>query len=315
MKYKSKASKNAPIFKKKKKSPAAIIVVIVIVAVFVVAALYYFAWRPLAPKTAPAPIAYPEGELEKPARIEEMIPIEPIDGEWDKIKTSLIENGYEISEYHRQPEILFEGVPSEWEGVSAFRSNEYRNGGAYGAAYIEKEMLQVIWERKVGTFEKQSYVLGQPLIVAWKEELWDKMNILPEKQEKENVIEVIYPTMNGTICFLDFEDGKPTREPIVVDSTIAGSALLDPRGYPILYVGSSGANDQAGASMHLFNLLDGSEMCRLSGQSDFEGAASFACAPIVSGSADTLIWLGEDTSLYTIKLNTKYDGSVDTIDI
>jgi hypothetical protein len=49
--------------------------------------------------------------------------------------------------------------------------------------------------------------------------------------------EVIYPTMDGNIYFLDLETGNPTRDPINTGIIQKGTSCLDPRGYPLLYVG------------------------------------------------------------------------------
>lgn len=56
--------------------------------------------------------------------------------------------------------------------------------------------------------------------------------------EQEDLVEVIYAALDGYIYFLDLDTGEPTRDALWLGYTFKGSGSLDPRGYPILYVGS-----------------------------------------------------------------------------
>ena len=57
------------------------------------------------------------------------------------------------------------------------------------------------------------------------------MNI---KSEFKNIdlVEVIYPTLDGNIYFLNLEDGKPTRNPINIGFSTKGTGMIDPRDIP-----------------------------------------------------------------------------------
>ena len=63
------------------------------------------------------------------------------------------------------------------------------------------------------------------------------MNLYPDKKEKD-LIEVIYPTMDGNVYFLDLEDGTPTRDKIVLGMPIKGTGSLHPAGLPIFIAGA-----------------------------------------------------------------------------
>ena len=94
---------------------------------------------------------------------------------------------------------------------------------------------------------------GQPLIVHWPEAERKIMNIKPEFKEKD-LVEVIYPAMDGNIYFLDLETGKPTRDKIEVGFPMKGTGMVDPRGYPILYTGM-GINEQRQVSEFKYNIF------------------------------------------------------------
>ena len=84
------------------------------------------------------------------------------------------------------------------------------------------------------------------------------MNIKPEFKDK-NLVEVIYPTLDGNIYFLDIETGKETRDKIKVGFPMKGTGMIDPRGYPILYTGM-GLNENSGKFTEfkymMFSLID-----------------------------------------------------------
>ncbi|MEI3413380.1 MAG: hypothetical protein V8Q57_09485 [Blautia sp.] len=58
-------------------------------------------------------------------------------------------------------------------------------------------------------------------------------------KEDDDLVEVIYACMDGYVYFLDLKTGKPTRDTLNLGFTFKGAGALDPRGYPILYVGQA----------------------------------------------------------------------------
>ena len=87
------------------------------------------------------------------------------------------------------------------------------------------------------------------------------MNLYPEKKAKQNLTEIIIAAGDGYIYFFDLEDGQKTRDPLKVGFTIKGTPAVDPRGYPILYVGQGDDNGEKGRiGYRIFNLMNFEEI-------------------------------------------------------
>ena len=99
--------------------------------------------------------------------------------------------------------------------------------------------------------------------------------------------------------------------------TFKGAGALNPRGYPIMYVGS-GYNSSEGTS-HVFviNLLDCSVMYTFGNDDSFalRNLSFFDSSALVDAETDTLIYPGENGILYLMHLNTKYDAAAGTLSI
>lgn len=101
---------------------------------------------------------------------------------------------------------------------------------------------------------------GQPLLVKWPQESKAKMNMYDWAKKDENLVEVIYACMDGNVYFLDLKTGKATRDVLELGFTFKGAGALDPRGYPILYVGAGYDSYNGTAHVFVVNLLDCSVM-------------------------------------------------------
>lgn len=163
---------------------------------------------------------------------------------------------------------------------------------------------------------------GQPLIVQWDNETKNNMNLYEDKKTKEGLVEVIYATLDGHIYFLDLEDGSATRDPVNIGMCFKGAGSLDPRGYPLLYVGAGDSNVNGDRPrMYIISLIDGSILYEaghnetLALRRDNDWWCGFDSSPLIHAGTDTLIWPGENGLLYTIKLNSKYDKSAGTVSI
>ncbi|MBQ1252137.1 MAG: hypothetical protein IIY02_04395, partial [Firmicutes bacterium] len=180
------------------------------------------------------------------------------------IQWEIFADGTAVSEYEREDEILF-GAPEEYfvfPGVVAFRGNNYRNSATYGTANISEQTIERIWMAEsgelVGTKWAGSGWTGQPLVVKWDDKTKENMNLYTDKKAKSGLVEVIYATLDGNIYFLDLEDGTPTRDPIEVGMCFKGAGSLDPRGYPLMYVGSGDVNaKKERPRMFIISLIDG----------------------------------------------------------
>ncbi len=244
------------------------------------------------------------------------------------IKWEIFENGTALPSYNRETPINFSSPEDYFDlpGISTFRGNNYRNTTSYGTAQLTEKTLSVAWDVKTSTLRDSGWSgsgwTGQPLMVQWDAQTRNIMNLYDEKKSKEGLTEIIYATLDGNIYFLDLEDGSYTRDPIRIGLCFKGSGSLDPRGYPLLYVGAGDVNS-AGTRprMYIISLLDGSVLHTygdkdpISQRHDNDSWCAFDSAPLIHKESDTLIWPGENGLLYTIRLNTQYDPAAGTIEI
>ncbi len=243
------------------------------------------------------------------------------------VRWEIFDGGTITHAYDRSEPITF-GAPESYfalPGVPTFRGDNYRSGSAYGLASVKEETLTSVWTQKSkdlpgGIWEGSGWT-GQPLVVQWDAQTRNAMNLYDSKKV-DGLVEVIYATLDGHIYFLDLRDGSYTRDPINVGMCFKGSGALDPRGYPLLYVGSGDENIQGQRPrMFIISLIDGSILYEygheedLSYRRDNDNWCAFDSSPLVDAETDTLIWPGENGCLYTIKLNTNYSAAAGTLAI
>ncbi len=228
--------------------------------------------------------------------------------------------------YHAREEITF-GFGEEYtdiDGVLTFRGDNFRNSPAFGYAEMTDFTLNGVWSKDTSglTYNGASWSgsgwTGQPLIVTWPEETRKAMNLYDWAKEKEDLTEVIYACMDGYVYFLELYTGQETRKPMYLGYTFKGSGALDPRGYPILYVGAGYDSNEGTARAFIVNLLDCSVMYTFGNQDSFSlrgNLSYFDSSALVDAETDTLIYPGENGILYLIKLNTAYDAAAGTLTV
>lgn len=245
------------------------------------------------------------------------------------ITWEIFQDGQKVDSYQRTEPIFF-GEDTEYfasAGIAGFRGNNYRNQTTYGTAdAIVNKTYATAWTADTGTLEggvwSGSGWTGQPLMAQWDAETRQLMNMYPDKQAKEGLVEVIYATLDGHIYFLDLDDGSATRDPISIGMCFKGAGALDPRGYPIMYVGSGDVNyyDERPRA-YIISLIDGSVLYTfgaddpLAMRQDNNRWTAFDSSPLVDAETDTLIWPGENGILYTMKLNTQFDKAAGTLSV
>lgn len=205
-------------------------------------------------------------------------------------------------------------------GIATFRGNNYRSSASYGTATIENETMEIVWSHRIGNLNNWGGCAwtGQPLVVQWDAQTKDIMDTMYDsKKTKEGLVEVIYATLDGYIHFYDLEDGSKTRDPIYIGMNFKGAGALDPRGYPLLYVGAGLYTNGAPPRMFVINLITGKIIYEYGYNDSFANRdwSAFDASPLVDAETDTLIWPGENGILYTIKLNTQYDKEAGSISI
>ena len=237
------------------------------------------------------------------------------------IEWEIIENEELVESYTRAEPISF-GDPSEYfalPGIATFRGNNYRNSATYGTATVTSKKLTKVWSHVIGRLDDWGGCAwtGQPLVVQWDEETKAVMNLYNSKKEKKDLVEVIYATLDGYIHFYDLEDGTETRAPIKMGVNFKGAGALDPRGYPLLYVGAGLYTYNKVPRMYVVDLITGKIIYEHGNKETFNERnwIAFDSSPLVDAETDTLIWPGESGILYTIKLNTEYDKEAGTISV
>lgn len=238
-------------------------------------------------------------------------------------QTNLMVNNVKVDAFIRQDEIHFDGNHyTDLEGVITFRGNNYRQSGAYGIADMSSYKLKKAWEVTTGALKKSvkkgewtgSGWTGQPLIVRWPEEIRKAMNLYDSKKNKENLVEVIYATLDGNIYFLDLEDGSATRDKIKLGFPIKGTGSLYPDGTPLYVVGAGDDMGDESARTFIVDLIQGKVIYEYGNDDDFSvrtdngNFCAFDSSPLFDVKTDTLIQPGENGILYTTKLNTSFDG-------
>lgn len=255
-----------------------------------------------------------------------LLPFEPAktalsDPENWGVTWEVIENDEIVESYTRADPISF-GDASEYfalPGIATFRGNNYRNNATYGTAEITNKTLTKVWSHGIGSYNNWGGCAwtGQPLVVQWDDETKAIMNLYESKKNKDGLVEVIYATLDGNIHFYDLSDGTETRDPIFMGMNFKGAGALDPRGYPLLYVGAGLYNNGKGPRMYVVSLIDGSILYEYGNSDAFAQRdwTAFDSSPLVDAETDTLVWPGECGILYTIKLNTAYDKAAGTISV
>ena len=224
--------------------------------------------------------------------------------------------------YHmnfREPETY-----TDVEGIITFRGNNFRDDPTYGTAQMETYSFQDLWSHNTGaiTYGSATWTgsgwTGQPLIVKWPAQVKAHMNMYDWAKEKDDLVEVIYACMDGFVYFLDLVTGQETREALYLGWTFKGAGALDPRGYPIMYLGAGYDSSKGTSRVFIINLLDCSTMYEFGNNDSFSlrGSLSyFDSSALVDAESDTLIYPGENGILYLMKLNTMYDPEAGTVSI
>ncbi|MDO4324399.1 MAG: PQQ-binding-like beta-propeller repeat protein, partial [Lachnospiraceae bacterium] len=231
-----------------------------------------------------------------------------------------------ISDYFGEDELAFDTgeAYTDVEGIVTFRGNNFRNSPAYGHAEMTDYTLNGIWSKTTGglTYGNATWTgsgwTGQPLMMKWPAQVKAHMNMYDWAKQEDDLVEVIYACMDGYIYFLDLKTGEETRDALYLGFTFKGSGALDPRGYPIMYVGAGYDSNEGTARVFIINLLDCSVMYTFGNNDSFSlrGSLSyFDSSALVDAETDTLIYPGENGIIYFIRLNTDYDEVAGTLSI
>ncbi|MDD3921319.1 MAG: hypothetical protein PHO41_09140, partial [Eubacteriales bacterium] len=273
----------------------------------------------------PIPTPTPTPALSESLRISPVAEANPNDFGFE---TDIMVSGEIVESYKRSPEIAFgKGDEySELAGIIAFGGSNYRRSFTYGTQTVTEQKLTRIWSEEIsslntsmGTWTGTGWT-GMPVIIQWPEETRKVIGVADEFKNKDGFTEVIYPTMDGNIYFMELETGKRTREPINIGATTKGTAALDPRGYPLLYTGQgipSTEDGTTGAWFRIIDLIQNKIVWKFGGVDGFSHRKwqAYDSSALIDAETDTLIAPGENGVLYTVKLNSKYDPAAGTVSV
>ena len=316
---------------KKKRKPIVLVIEILLLLVLAVALVYVVYSSMQAndelnkpaptptPTAAPTPTPTPE-PTPTPVGLPDFEPhaVEGTEPENLIKSTAIMVDGEVAEEYENQYDILFD-LPERYaqiDGVVTFRGDNFRSGAAYGTANVSSKSLSVVWKNSTGGLADSdgfswtgSGWTGQALIAKWPEATRKNMTAMYDwAREKKDLVEVIHATLDGYVRFYELSTGEKTRDPLFLGFNFTGAGALDPRGYPILYVGAGVDSSAKGSARALVvNLLDNSVMFEFGKNDGFadRGWYMFDSSPLVS--ADTKwkykgtrtgskYWLGVESS-------------------
>lgn len=326
---------------KKKKNPL-LIAIQVLLLIVLAAALVYVVYSSMqandelnkpaptpTPTAAPTPTPTPE-PTPTPVGLPDFEPhaVEGTEPENLIKSTAIMVDGEVVEEYENQYDILFD-LPERYaqiDGVVTFRGDNFRSGAAYGTANVSSKSLSVVWKNSTGGLADSdgfnwtgSGWTGQALVAKWPEATRKNMTAMYDwAREKKDLVEVIHATLDGYVRFYELSTGEKTRDALFLGFNFKGAGALDPRGYPILYVGAGVDSSAKGSARALVvNLLDNSIMFEFGKNDGFadRGWYMFDSSPLVSADTDQLIYPGESGILYIIHLNTKYDEANGTLSV
>ncbi len=248
------------------------------------------------------------------------------------MKVDITVDGNWVTNYSRDQKIFF-GEADEYanvnNGIFSFRGNNYRNtSGVFGSQNISEAKFNQtpIWTQSVGSLKTTTGEgwwsgcgwTGQPLVQEWPKSTRQIMKMYDWAKEQEKLTEVIVSAQDGKIHFFEFETGKRTRDPIACNIVFKGGGSLDPRGIPLMYLGSGDISPNGTyPSAYVVNLVT-NEVVFEFGRFDsfaYRSWYGFDSSPIVDAETDTLIYAGENGIIYFIKLGTKYDEAAGTLSI
>jgi len=238
--------------------------------------------------------------------------------------TAVQVNGQTVTDYRAAKSVDF-GLGEDYTaipGVFTFRGNNFRDGGAYGTVSMTEKKLSRLWTQQLGaltSYNGETWTgsgwTGQALITQWDKAARQHMNLYDWAKEQDELTEVIHATMDGCVYFKELSTGKNTRDKLYLGFTFKGAGSLDPRGYPILYVGAGYYGASSAPRALAVSLIDGKVLFDLAASEDFALRQwhMFDSAPLVSAETDQLIWPGENGILYIVDMHTDYDAAAGTL--
>lgn len=210
---------------------------------------------------------------------------------------------------------------SDIPGVFTFRGGPTRTGGTWGTCPMRERKLEVAWTATTGHGRAPWFGgagwTGEPAIIEWPDVMRHSMGRLGKRRFERGFVEVIQGSLDGSVYFLDLRTGRPTRPAINTGNPIKGSVSLDPRGYPLLFVGQ-GIPRSKPIGLRVYNLITHEEVFFLPGKdaaSPRKGWGAFDSSGLLNRATDSYVVGGENGLFYVLRLNTDFDSIALTLKV
>lgn len=205
-------------------------------------------------------------------------------------------------------------------GVTTWRGGSYRQNAAVGTLEGAAVGLELAWTTETGALYLDATErfwgfswYSQPVIVKWAIQIRQSMiTLTDEAWNTAGLREVIFPSLDGKVYFLNLTDGTATRNAIDVGYPLLGAATLHPLGYPLMLTGqysdmlrygrgSIGAHWHELLTQRSIRFVDG-KMEALGVNDAYTGA--FNTSALIDHTTSTAVSLSKDGYLYTVQLDT-----------